>query len=40
MLNGKSEGLTEGAEVTVIGRLVKYSDFCISADRISKKMEE
>lgn len=37
MLNGKSEGLTEGAEVTVIGRLVKYSDFCISADRIIKK---
>jgi hypothetical protein len=37
MLNGKSEGLAEGAEVTVTGSLVKYSDFCISADSISKK---
>lgn len=34
---GESESLKEGAEVTVTGSLVKYDDFCISADRISKK---
>jgi len=37
MVTGESEWLVEGEEVTVTGSLVKYGDFCISADSICKK---